>query len=48
VDALTVGLAIGRAFLLLRYRVNSAWLVMSGALAGIAAQIIRGGWLQTI
>jgi chromate transporter len=42
VDWLTVGLAIAGAFLLLRWRINSAWLVLGGALAGIAAQFIRG------
>lgn len=42
VDALTIGLAIASATLLLRFRVNSAWLVLGGALAGIAAQMIRG------
>jgi chromate transporter len=42
VDWLTIGLAIASAFLLLRWRINSAWLVLGGALAGIAAQFIRG------
>ncbi len=42
VDALTIGLAIASVVLLLRFRVNSAWLVLGGALAGIAAQIVRG------
>ena len=42
VDWLTVGLAIASAFLLLRFRVNSAWLVLGGAVAGIAAQFFRG------
>jgi chromate transporter len=35
VDGPTVGLAIIAAFLLIRYRVNSAWLVLGGAMAGI-------------
>ncbi len=43
VDWLTIGLAIVSAILLLRYRINSAWLVLGGGLAGIAAQIVRGG-----
>lgn len=43
VDWLTIGLAVASAFLLLRYRVNSAWLVLGGGLAGIAAQFLRGG-----
>jgi chromate transporter len=42
VDWLTIGLAIASALLLLRWRINSAWLVLGGALAGIAAQLIRG------
>jgi len=42
VDWLTVGLAIASAILLLRYRINSAWLVLGGALIGIAAKFIRG------
>ena len=43
VDALTIALAAASAVLLLRFRVNSAWLVLGGALAGIAAQFARGG-----
>jgi chromate transporter len=43
VDGLTVTLAVASAVLLLRFRVNSAWLVLSGALVGIAAQFARGG-----
>jgi chromate transporter len=42
VDGLTIGLAIASAVLLMRFRVNSAWLVLGGALAGIAAQMVRG------
>jgi chromate transporter len=42
VDWLTIGLAVASAVLLLRFRINSAWLVLGGALAGIAAQFIRG------
>ena len=42
VDWLTVGLAIAGAILLLRFRINSAWLVLGGALVGIASQFIRG------
>ncbi len=40
-DWLTVGLAIASAILLLRFRINSAWLVLGGALIGIAAQFFR-------
>jgi len=43
VDWLTVALAIASAVLLLRYRVNSAWLVLGGAVIGIAARLLRGG-----
>jgi chromate transporter len=43
VDALTIALAAASAVLLLRFRVNSAWLVLGGALAGVAAQFARGG-----
>jgi chromate transporter len=43
VDGLTVVLAVASAILLLRFRVNSAWLVLGGALGGIAAQFARGG-----
>jgi len=42
VDWLTVGLAIASAILLLRYRINSAWLVLGGALVGITAKFVRG------
>lgn len=43
VDTLTVALAVSSAILLLRFRINSAWLVLGGALAGIAMQFVRGG-----
>jgi chromate transporter len=42
VDWLTIGLAVASAVLLLRYRINSAWLVLGGALIGIATQWARG------
>jgi chromate transporter len=42
-DGLTVVLAVASAVLLLRFRINSAWLVLGGALVGIAAQFARGG-----
>jgi chromate transporter len=42
VDWLTIGLAVASAFLLLRFRINSAWLVLGSALVGIVAQVIRG------
>ena len=34
VDPVTIGLAVVAAVLLLRYRVNSAWLVRGGGVAG--------------
>ena len=43
VDLLTIGLSIVTAVFLLRFRVNSAWLVLGGALVGIVAQFVRGG-----
>jgi chromate transporter len=43
VDSVTMGLAIISAVLLLRFRINSAWLVLGGAVIGIAARLIRGG-----
>jgi chromate transporter len=42
VDWLTIGLTITSAILLLRFRINSAWLVLGGALTGIVAQFILG------
>src|SRR5712671_6882195 len=42
VDWLTIGLTIVSAVLLLRFRINSAWLVLGGALVGIVAQAVRG------
>ncbi len=36
IDPLTVALAVGSAIALLRYRVNSAWLVLLGGAAGLA------------
>jgi len=35
VDVWTVGLALLSAVLLIRYRVNSAWLVLGGAAVGL-------------
>jgi chromate transporter len=42
VDWLTVCLAISSAILLLKFRINSAWLVLGGAIVGVAAQFVRG------
>jgi chromate transporter len=43
VDWLTACLAIASAVLLLRFRINSAWLVLGGAAIGVAARLVRGG-----
>jgi chromate transporter len=42
VDWLTAALVISSAVLLLRFRINSGWLVLGGAVIGIAAGLIRG------
>jgi chromate transporter len=42
IDSLTIGLTIVSAVLLLRFRINSAWLVLGGALVGVVAQTVRG------
>jgi len=42
VDVLTAGLAIAAAVLLVRYRVNSAWLVLGGGALGIAYRLLTG------
>src|SRR5437879_1886656 len=40
-DWTTMGIAAVSAVLLLRFRVNSAWLVLGGAVAGLAASALR-------
>ncbi|HEV2439641.1 MAG TPA: chromate efflux transporter [bacterium] len=42
VDPLTVILAVAAGVLLIRYQINSAWLVLGGAAAGFAANL--AGW----
>lgn len=42
VDITSVALAVTGAFLLLRFRVNSAWLVLGGALIGLAITSVLG------
>jgi chromate transporter len=41
VDGLTAGVAIIAAILLVRYRLNSAWLVAAGGAAGLIASALR-------
>jgi chromate transporter len=43
VDPLTAGLATVAAVLLIRLRVNSAWLVLGGGIVGLVAQMARPG-----
>ncbi len=42
VDFVTIGLAVASAVALIRYRVNSAWLVIGGALIGLAVSELTG------
>jgi chromate transporter len=37
VDGLTIGIAVASAIALLQFGVNSAWLVLGGALLGLVA-----------
>jgi len=41
VDVVTVALAVVASIALLRYRVNSAWLVLVGAIVGVAWNVFR-------
>jgi chromate transporter len=41
VDVFTAALAVIAAVLLIRYRVNSAWLVLGGGAAGLVATVVR-------
>jgi chromate transporter len=43
VDVVTAALAVAALTLLLRTRLNSAWLVLGGAAAGLLASSLRGG-----
>ena len=42
IDGLTVSLAVAAAFLLIRFKLNSAWLVAAGAVIGLAAGLLNG------
>jgi chromate transporter len=42
VDPVTAALAIASAVLLLRLRLNSAWLVLIGGIAGVAVRGLNG------
>jgi chromate transporter len=44
VDPLTVALAIASGVLLVRFRVNSAWLVLAGVLVGLLALALGLKW----
>jgi chromate transporter len=41
VDPLTAAITVVAAFLLIRFRVNSAWLVLAGAIVGLLAHQLR-------
>jgi len=40
-DTFTLLLAMGAAFVLIRFRINSAWLVLGGAVLGVVARLIH-------
>lgn len=42
VDWFTAGLALAAAAVLIRFKVNSAWLVLAGGLTGLAVWLLRG------
>jgi len=39
IDAITIALALASALLLLRYKVNSAWLILGAAALGLMAAL---------
>ncbi len=42
IDPLTAGLALASLVLLLRFKVNSAWLVLAGGVIGVVARLLSG------
>lgn len=42
IDPLTIVLAVAAAILLIRYKINSTWLIMGGGVIGIAARLLAG------
>lgn len=42
-SATTIGMAVVAAVLVMRFRVNSAWLILGGAVAGIAVRMLHFG-----
>ena len=42
VDAITVAIGVIAFILLVRFRVNSVWLIAGGALVGIVVGLLRG------
>lgn len=42
VDALTIGLLVAAGVLLIRFKINSAWLVLAGGVIGLIAVSLRG------
>jgi chromate transporter len=43
VDPLTIALALGAGILLFRFRLNSVWIILGGAVIGVLA-----GWLRLL
>jgi chromate transporter len=43
IDWLTIGLALLAGLLLIRFKINSTWLIIGGALVGLAYRLITGG-----
>jgi chromate transporter len=41
VDWVTIGLALGAGLLLIRYKINSTWLIIGGGILGVLYQGLR-------